>query len=179
MVAKSNYPLFKHHLVCNLYIECQDRSDEFLCPHTSSSCKGAISIADKCFELQSRKISMNGLQAELKCRIEGKDLASFPHPGHLKTLISILQYYNLSVEFWIGLKLTEVTHPNLFQYKHIARWENGVQAFHVDISHHGLVCVYDPGRSCVVKSIRLPNIPISLALVKEYGGVSEGPTALR
>lgn len=43
----------------------------------------------------------------------------------------------------------------------------------------GQIHIYNPGVSRVIKVINLPYVPVSLALVKEFGGVSQIPTYFR
>ena len=46
-------------------------------------------------------------------------------------------------------------------------------------SQCGMICVYDPGVSRVIKAISLPSVPLSLYLIKESGGAGEKSTLLK
>ena len=41
-----------------------------------------------------------------------------------------------------------------------------------DNPRNGVICIYDPGISRVTKTIKLPTVPISIAVIREFGGAS-------
>lgn len=44
---------------------------------------------------------------------------------------------------------------------------------------NGMVCIYDPGVSRVMKTIKLPSVPLSMSIIRENGGSSAGTSLLR
>ncbi|KAL8569986.1 hypothetical protein ACOMHN_056418 [Nucella lapillus] len=45
------YPIFQHHLACNLKADCEDGRDESSrCPFSSAECEGLVDLCDRCYK---------------------------------------------------------------------------------------------------------------------------------
>ncbi|KAL8591752.1 hypothetical protein ACOMHN_032294 [Nucella lapillus] len=47
----AQYPIFQHHLACNLKADCEDGRDESSrCPFSSAECEGLVDLCDRCYK---------------------------------------------------------------------------------------------------------------------------------
>ena len=129
------YQTFRHHLDCNLKVECEDERDEGRhCPYSSPACDGWVATLHKCYKMFSLESDISGPRARDACRALGSELASIKTEQEIEGAIYLLWGQRASVLF--GLTCGERSKP--FLYRRFFMWSDNTviyNANHIPLGH--------------------------------------------
>ena len=107
-----HWPLFQHHVSCNLDTECAGGEDESHCPYTGHCGQGRLTIADRCYVYVTERQDVSWTRANLACGQLGGYLVNLNSPLEWNDVMKVLAMRREPYVMYVGLRLTHSSRPH-------------------------------------------------------------------
>lgn len=150
----SYYSDFKHHLECNLQLECHDGLDEGPhCPFSNLACNGSVAFENLCFTYVTWPEKLSWDQAQIECQNRGGSLVSLASPEKRRAFLQLYEHGKNRRPAYIGARtVIDKVIPKL--YKDMWQWQSKVVAYGFNVTYlrvwynlYRVCAYYDPSIS--------------------------------